>query len=304
MTDSSEVASSERTDSPTTVAPVAPVDVVIVSYNSASTLARCVAAARSWAHAGRVIVVDNGSSDESVAIARSVADEVHRSPTNRGFGAGQNLGVSQSGADWVLVLNPDAEVDADGLELGYAYVREHGNVGMAEGSIRTLADGSPERWCGSEPGVVALTARFLRLRERLGEDRLKRLARLAGRGDYAVREVDAPSAVEFLAAVAPLVRRQAFEEVGGFDEEIFLYAEDIDLCRRLRGAGWSLVALPFGWARHVGGASSVGDERRRADVWWRSHRTFVQKHWRGPRRWLGLVITSAGCRFQGQAPGS
>lgn len=280
------------------------VDVVIVSYNSESTLTRCIEAARAWDRVDQVIVVDNCSTDDSITAGRAVADHVVALETNRGFGSGQNVGVSRCRSDWVLILNPDAEVDAAGLEFGYCYATARDGVAMVEGTILRSTDGGVERWCGSEPGAIALLARLLRLRERLGERRLKAAARLAGRRDYAIREVDEPSEVQFLAAVAPLVRRRAFEQVGGFDEEIFLYAEDIDLCHRLRDAGWALVALPVDWARHIGAASSEGHERRRARQWWESHETLVRKHWTGPRRWLGLVVVAAARRWQGERGGS
>lgn len=277
------------------------VDAIIVTYNSEATLARCVSAVRSWERTGRVIVVDNSSGDASVGTARSLVDHVEVLDTNSGFGAGQNVGVACSGARWVLILNPDAEVDAAGLEAGYLYASARDHVGMVEGTVRRSSDSGVERWCGSEPGAVALVARLLRLRERLGEGRLSALARVAGRRDYAVRQVESPTEVDFLAAVAPLVRRRAFEQVGGFDECMFLYAEDVDLCRRLRDSGWTLVALPIEWALHVGGASSEGHERRRASLWWESHGAFVRKHWKGPRRWFGLAVTAAGSRAQGEA---
>lgn len=266
----------------------------MVSYNSAATLPAALRAVRAWPRTRRVVVVDNGSFDDSVAVAHACGATVLTSDQNLGFGGGQNTGVAAVDADWVLILNPDAEVDAAGLERGYQYASEHSDVAMVEGSIRRSADSGVERWCGSEPGLPALFARLSRLRERIGEEGLKRAARWAGMADYADREVSNPTPVEFLAAVAPLVRRSAFDEVGGFDDAIFLYAEDIDLCRRLRGAGWSIVALPWHWAVHVGAASSAGHEARRATLWWQSHRVFVRKHWRGPRRWTGLAVTTLG----------
>lgn len=269
------------------------VDIVVVSYQSGGTLAPCVEAVRAWEKVGDVIVVDNASTDDSVAVATELGARVIALPRNVGFGAGQNTGVAASRADWVLLLNPDAVVDVRGLDAGLGHLGEHDRVAMVEGAIRRSMDGELERWCGVEPRLRDLIARALRLRERIGDRRLQGLARRVGRPDYAAREVEEASEVEFIAAVAPLVRRRAFAEVGGFDETIFLYAEDTDLCRRLRTSGWSLVALPVPWARHLGGASSAGRDRLRSRLWWRSHRRFIQKHWRGPRRWVGLALATS-----------
>jgi GT2 family glycosyltransferase len=142
--------------------------------------------------------------------------------------------------------------------------------------------------------VADLVARLFRLREWLGEERLKGLARRIGAGYFADRSTPGTADVEFLAAVAVLARRAALDGVEGFDEAYFLYAEDVDLCSRLRRAGWRLVALPTPWATHVGGASSEGAGSLRRRRWWESHRLLVRRHWSGPRRALGLALTGAG----------
>jgi GT2 family glycosyltransferase len=270
------------------------VDAVIVTYNSAAQLESCVAAARRWPRLRRVVVVDNQSRDGSAGLAARLADVVVRSPANLGFGAAQNVGRAESDAPYVLVLNPDAHVEPAGLEAGRALLEAEPAVAAVEGSIVRASDGGEERWQGSEPGLADLAARLLQLRRCLGEARLKRIARAVGVRYFADRAVAAPHDVDFLAAVAPLVRREALEQVGGFDSSFFLYAEDIDLCRRLRAAGWRLVATPDRWATHVGGASSVGAGAARSRHWWESHRLLVARHWSGRRRWAGLALAGAG----------
>ena len=270
------------------------VDAVIVTYNSETQLEGCVAAVRRWPRLHRVVVVDNQSQDGSVGLADRVADVVVRSPANVGFGAAQNVGREASGAPYVLVLNPDARVEPAALEAGRCVLEAEGDVAVVEGSIVRASDGGEERWQGREPGLADLAARLLQLRRWLGEGRLKRLARAVGIRYFADRAVASRHDVDFLAAVAPLVRRQALEQVGGFDSSFFLYAEDIDLCRRLRAAGWRLVATPDRWATHVGGASSAGAGAARSRHWWESHRLLVARHWSGGRRWAGLALAGTG----------
>jgi N-acetylglucosaminyl-diphospho-decaprenol L-rhamnosyltransferase len=270
------------------------VDAVIVTYNSEAHLEDCVAAVRRWPRLRRVVIVDNHSQDGSAGLAERVADAVVRSPTNVGFGAAQNVGRAQSATRYVLVLNPDARVEPSALEAGRAVLEAAPDVAAVEGSIVRASDGGEERWQGSEPGLADLVARLLQLRRWLGEARLKRLARAAGVRHFVDRAVSTPHDVDFLAAVAPLVRREALEQVDGFDPSFFLYAEDVDLCRRLRAAGWRLVATPDRWATHVGGASSAGAGAARSRHWWESHRLLVARHWSGGRRWLGLALAGAG----------
>jgi N-acetylglucosaminyl-diphospho-decaprenol L-rhamnosyltransferase len=270
------------------------VDVVIVSYASEATLPGTIAAVRSWSGCGEVVVVDNASPDDSVTVASGLADTVVANRRNLGFGAAQNQGVARTTTPIVLLLNPDARVVAADLDAGQRAFAANPRVAMVEGRILRERDGLEERWFGAAPGLRDLVARLLRLRERLGEDRLRRWARRAGAAHYDDRSLAADREVDFLAAVAPMVRREAFEAVGGFDEQIFLYAEDVDLGRRLRKAGWSLLAIDRPWAVHVGGASSAATPGVRDRAWWTSHRYVVSTSWTGVHRWAGLAVTGLG----------
>jgi len=125
---------------------------------------------------------------------------------------------------------------------------------------------------------VHLWGRALHLRRLLGTGVGRRLARRAGLADHVDRVPTDPVDVEVLAATAVLVRRRAFEAVGGFDERYFLYGEDLDLCRRLRRAGFRLVALPVPWARHDSGGTSASWWAREVQ-WWRGTLGFAARWW-------------------------
>ena len=112
--------------------------------------------------------------------------------------------------------------------------------------------------------------------------------------DHAERVPEGPVEVDALAATAVLVRRTAFESVGGFDESYFLYGEDLDLCRRLRHAGWRLVALPDAWATHASGGSAESDWSREAN-WWRGTMQFGAEQWTRPA-WA-VAVVAAGLRW-------
>jgi GT2 family glycosyltransferase len=267
------------------------VDVVIVSYNSTNDLPGCIAAVRHWHHTGRVIVVDNASTDDSASVAHELADEVVVSEQNVGYGAGQNLGVSRASAPFFLALNPDARVVPDALERGLVLAEGHPEIAALQGVILRARDDAPERTHGREPGLADLVSHRLRLRQRFGEGVLRRAAPMFGLRYFSDRVPSGAVDTPFLAAVAPLIRRSAFLAVGGFDERYFLYAEDIDLSRRLRMRGWRLLSLPDTWAYHEGGASTAAEPALRDNAWWQAHRRFVEQHWTGPRRTVGLALT-------------
>ncbi len=277
----------------------ASVDVVVVTYNSADDVTKCLAAVRGIPAVESVTVVDNDSTDASVAVSRSLADAVIPLDHNIGFGAAQNVGADRGTAPHVLILNPDAVIDPIALTRGLAHLQAHPQVAAVQGEIRRAEDGGLERSSGPEPGLADFASRVLRLRERLGEQRLSSLARRCGVAYFADRSVTAAAEVDFLAAVALLIRKDALRDVAGFDERFFLYAEDIDLCARLRGAGWRLHALPGPWATHVGGASSASDRGLQRRRWWDAHLLLVERHWIGPRRWAGWALGHLGRALDG-----
>jgi GT2 family glycosyltransferase len=269
-------------------------DVVIVAYESREVIGTCVAAARSLPDVGAVVVVDHGD-DGSGAIAASAGALVVPNPANPGFGAGQNRGVAATTAPVLLLCNPDAVVAPEGIVAGLALLSAEPEVGAVQGAITNRATGAPERSGGRELGPVHLVGRALGARRLLQWRPVRALARrVAPVADHVIRVPDAPVVVETLAATALLVRRAAFDEVGGFDEAYFLYGEDLDLCRRLRARGWRLVALPEPFAVHESGASAASATAREL-TWWRGTMQFAARWW-SPEAWA-WAVASAGVRW-------
>lgn len=244
------------------------VDVVVVAYESADTLTACLAALPAEA---RAVVVDNGSQDGSAAAAEQLGARVVRNHENRGFAAAANQGAMLGAAELVLFLNPDAIVGGGDLEqLVDALVAHPSTAAVSPRLLR--ADGGEQRawWPFPSPAET--------WREALGFHRL-RPARPARDG-----------AVPFVAGTCLLVRRRAFEAVGGFDERFWLYGEDADLCRRLWSAGWRVKIVSGAVAVHVGGASGTGDAARTFEHFYRGAEHYVAKH-HGPG---GLAVHRAG----------
>lgn len=268
--------------------PVAAVDTVVVAYHSEDVIERTVALGGSLG--GQVVVVDHGDG-ESAGRAAAAGATTLVDTANPGFGAGQNRGVRETSTPFVLLCNPDAEIVPEAVLGGVRLLQSRPDVAAVQGVIVNRATGRPERSAGIELGPVHLLARATGARRLLG---LRVVRRLASRSqvlrDHVDRVPRAPVDVETLAATAVLIRRSAFDQVGGFDPSYFLYGEDLDLCRRLRRQGWKLLAVPDVWATHVGGGSAVSDLSREAE-WWRGTMQFAARHW-GPAAWAVAVVAA------------
>lgn len=270
-----------------------PVDAVVVSYRSAARLANLLPALRGDPLIGAIVVVDHGD-DDSADVSRSFGAQVVRDPTNPGFGAGQNRGVGLTTGETVLLVNPDLVPERGAIQTGLDLLQERPEAAAVQGVIRSESDGAPERSAGRSLGPVHLWGRLLRLRRLLDLPVAGSLARRRpALRDHLERVAPTATRVESLAATMLLVRRQAFEEIGGFDPDFFLYGEDLDLCARWRAAGWELWTVPDTWARHASGASSAGRWDREL-VWWEGTMRFAALHWQTAA--FGAGIVAAGVR--------
>lgn len=242
------------------------IDAVVVAFNSRDHIDACLERLEHLPDLASITVIDNGSDGTGRLAARRGANVVLR-PDNPGFGTAQNAGVQTGSAPFLLLVNPDATTEPEAVTAGLRVLEGRADVAAVQGVIRGSA-GEVERSSGLLLRSTHLVGRALGLR-RLTRSRFS--AKLASRTaigkDHVLRAPTEPTEVEWLAATAPLVRRSAFESVGGFDERFFLYAEDDDLCRRLVAQGWALIALPDEWARHASGASSASYWTREVSYW-------------------------------------
>lgn len=251
---------------------VAPgVSVVVVSHNSERYLERCLEGVAAQGH--EVVVVDNASTDGHLELVRRRFPDVRvvELENNLGFGGASNVGVGVSSGDYVLVLNPDA------WPLGLAIERlcEAAEASPWAGLVgpRLLGlDGEQEQSVRGFPTLWRLTTEYFFLRWLAPRSRLVNAFYGAGADPGKRGEVD------WLVGAAMLVRRQAFDDVGGFDPSFFMYNEEVDLAYRLRRRGWEVLYYPPAEFVHVGGGST----RLRAVEMYReqlrSHLRFLDKH--------------------------
>jgi GT2 family glycosyltransferase len=248
------------------------VSVIVVSFEARDDLAACLASLDAHAGSGvETVVVDNASTDGSgdlVASAHPRAVLV-RNAENVGFGRACNQGAAAAAGAYLLFLNPDARVETGSVEALARTLDDDAAVGIV--GPRTLnQDGTPQVSFGPALGLVA-------------EWRQRRLVRGVRRRDPAVlRRVEAMSATasdpDWVSGSCLMMRRRAFEQVGGFDEAFFLYEEDVDLCVRARAAGWRVRYQPRAVVRHDLGRSMARLAARARLEYHRSHLRYYRKH--------------------------
>jgi N-acetylglucosaminyl-diphospho-decaprenol L-rhamnosyltransferase len=224
------------------------VDVVIVSYNSRDRLRACVEPLLA-APSANVIVVDNASPDASLEAVRELPLTAIQLPHNGGFAHGVNAGWRAGSSPYVLLLNPDARIDERSIEALVLALEQDAGLGAAAPRI-VDEDGS----------LDYSQRRFPRLRSTYARAFfLHRLFPSAPWTDELVRDEEAYArrgSPDWVSGACVLLRRKALEELDGLDEGFFMYGEDIDLCRRLRAAGYELLYEPAALVHHEGGASA------------------------------------------------
>ena len=232
-----------------------PLTAVIVTYQSARTIAACLAAARRCRDEGLmdVVVVDNGSNDGTLAMLEreSAWAKVVSTGVNNGFGRGCNIGLRHAATPYTVFINPDAEVEPAAIRTMLEFMEGHPEAGVAGPAIVEGAAGGPTEL--QDTGVRP-TPRSI-VRSALPFARRRSLS-------WDIVPGSAPARTGWVCGAVLMIRTALAGRLGGFDPRFFLYWEEMDLCRRAEDAGFEIWALGTAVARHVGGASSAADDTR------------------------------------------
>jgi GT2 family glycosyltransferase len=245
--------------------------VVIVHYRTPRSLAECLEAVQAQSQLPEVVVVVDNSAIEDDLDIRPVFDARWRwiaAKRNMGFGAACNLGARLSRSEYVLFLNADVILDGDACERLRRATDADSSVGVVGPRIIS-ADGSIELSARSFPTA----ATGLAGRSSVLTSWLRRFGR-APRG--VAGALGGSGRVDWVSGACMLVRRGAFEEVGGFDEAYWMYWEDADLCRRLASRGWTTMLCVDASARHSTGSS--GTSPRTIEAFHRSAGLYYERH--------------------------
>jgi hypothetical protein len=224
------------------------VSVVVVTYNGLPWLEQALASVRGH----ETIVVDHGSSDDTVAFVRERFPEVQVvEQENRGLAYGWNTGIARTSGRYVLLLNSDAWLDDGAVEQLTAFADAHPDAAVVGPRLR-YPDGRLQRSVRGFPTLWRLATEFFYLRKLAPRTGALNAFYAGGFDHTSVREA------EVLMGAVWLVRRAAIAEVGPADDAFFLFSEETDWAYRFRDAGWKLLFFPGAGATHVYAASHKG----------------------------------------------
>jgi hypothetical protein len=243
--------------------------IIVPAWNTRDLLAACLASIPD-VRLGRTVVVDNGSSDGTVTMLRDrfPAVRVVENPDNLGFARAVNQGAALTVSRYVLFLNSDAILEPGAIEALAVVLESQPQAGLV-GSRLLYPDGSFQASFAPFP---TLLHEFLILS---GVGRLLYGSSYPSKGP---EEERGPQTVDYVGGACMLARRSAFEQVGGFDEGYFLYAEEVDLCHSLWGHGWDVWYQPAAVVLHAESGSSRSQAGRREAMLYRSRVRFFRKH--------------------------
>ena len=271
------------------------VSVVIVNYNAGEMLLESVAHAHQ--HAQQVIVVDNASSDNSIAALRKEFSKtlIISNEKNLGFATACNQGARAANGSHLLFLNPDCILEPEAVSTLVEAAHSSEDVGMV-GGLLTNPDGSEQG--GGRRAIPTPWRSFVKA---FGLSLLgKRYPKLFS--DFALHNQplpDRPLEVEAISGACMLIRRDALQEVGLLDEGYFMHCEDLDWCMRFRRKGWKILFVPDARMVHHKGYCS---KSRPIFVEWNKHKgmmRFYNKFFRHqyPGLLMGLVAVAVWIRF-------
>lgn len=272
------------------------ISTIVVNYNAGELLRACIDSLLNCPFEVQIIVVDNASKDGSLnALLGLTSVQIVRNPSNIGFAAACNIGTRLASAPFLLYLNPDCFFNPGALAGLLDAMNSDGRVGMVGGFL-TNVDGTEQ--AGGRRAVPTPWRSFVRA---FG------LARFSDRWprlffDFHLHNQKLPEhaiEVEAISGACMMVRREAMQDVGEWDEGYFLHCEDLDLCMRFRQHGWTILFIPSAQITHVLGVCS---RSRPVFVEWHKHkgmirfyRKFFQHQY--PSFLMGLVGVGVWLRF-------
>ena len=255
--------------------------IVIPTYNAHEWIEQCLDSIGLHGPSGgyELLVVDDKSTDDTVAIVREKFPDVRlfSNEKNVGFGRTVNVGLRASSGKYILALNNDTWMHEGALDAMMAYLDQHSDAGIVGPKVLS-GDGSLQQQCRRRiPTPTAALLYFSGVAKLFPKNPKVAGYLMTAADENQTTEVDAVS------GACLMVRRAVLDQIHGFDEEYYLYGEDMDFCWRTKLAGWKVVYHPNAVITHFGGQGGTGKKRLYATIeWQRAMWIFYRKH-RAPR---------------------
>ncbi len=212
--------------------------IIIVNYNTTEFIRKCINSIKSNSNLQNydIIVVDNNSKDKSIELVAKENPDVKFiwQGKNCGFGAACNIGVKNSDSEYLLFLNPDIEVRNNAIEILIDYIKSNKNVAVCSGIL-------VDQNCKVLYSYNDFPDLLWEFREAYGLFLKSKIRKLTTRKEIIDK---IPFEVDWFHGACILVRKDIFERVGGFDENIFLYYEDVDLHKKIKSLGYKVMCVP------------------------------------------------------------
>lgn len=264
------------------------VSIIIVNYNSQQTIGRCIDALYSHVSgiAYEIIVVDNASSSESVRFIKENYPHVRLivNAENKGFGAANNIGEHYASGDYLFFLNPDAILLDNAVLRFYRFLEEEMPEVVSCGGNLVKETGEPTTAYGNFPSLLQEWSDigFRRFYPKYYDKHL--------RPGKTCSMMTAPYRVPYITGADIFIRKDIFQEMGGFDEHFFLYYEETDLYYRLHKAGYLSYILPEVKIIHLEGPSMLKNGELNYDKWafWERSKYYYFKKNKG--RFIAWIV--------------
>lgn len=234
--------------------------VVVLTYNAKEITDGCLARLKkssAFSHQTlknevEVIVVDNASPEGTAEMVekRHPWVKLIKEKTNTGFSIGNNIGLRETSKPYILIMNPDALVEKDTLVKALEYLRDHPECDVMGCQLK-FADGRVQPSWGYLPNPFNTILWILGLSLLPGIKQLIGPIHPKGKGDFTKERQ-----VEWVMGAFLMMKREVYEKTGGFDETIFMYMEEVELCRRIKEAGFRIWYVPTIKITHLDKASS------------------------------------------------
>ena len=261
--------------------------IIIVNYNVRDFLHHALVSLRKATKGirGEIIVVDNASDDGSIEMVRRRFASVHliANKSNLGFARANNLGLKRARGKFLLLINPDTIVQEDTLRVMLKFFAENPDVGLAgckilnpDGTFQLACRRSFPRPWAALTKMTGLSALFPR-------------SRFFGKYNLTYLNPDETYELDAVSGSFMMVRREAYEQVGGLDEDFFMYGEDLDWCYRIQQAGWKNYYVHSTQIIHYKGESTKRSDLNEIRTFYHAMHLFVRKHLSGSRMFAFLI---------------